>query len=50
MGNIYQEKYRLSDVRQMIKGYCTDQSNSNLGYKTNNIVPLKGCADNEENC
>ena len=46
---LYKEGYKLSDAIEIVKGYCSDQTNNNLGYKTNNIVPLKGRASNEEN-
>ena len=45
---LYQEGYRLSDAIKIVKGYCTDQSNSNLRNKTNSSITLNEDIDNGE--
>ena len=38
----------INEEKEKIKGYCTDQSNSNLGNKTNYTIALNEDADNGE--
>lgn len=45
---LYEEGYKLSDAIEIVKGYCTDQSNSNHTKEIKNIIAPGENIDNGE--